>query len=104
MIDRSALVLTVSVSLAVLLVALGSLVVLLTVAVLVWLAVVADGTVYLLVKVAEAPEASVPSPYTSLFRSPWVTVVEPSLKPAGKASATDTPWASEGPLLLTVMV
>ena len=35
-----------------------------------------------MVKVAEAPEANVPTVQVLLEKLPWVTVVEPSLKPA----------------------
>src|SRR5438552_3452294 len=102
--DRSALVVIVSVSPAVLLPLTGSLVLLLTVAVFVLLAVVDERT----------PRSTL-FPYTTLFRSvptvqvlllklPWVTVVEPSVKPAGKVSATDTLWASDRPELHTAVV
>src|SRR5437868_5135282 len=101
---RSALVLTVSVSLVVLLAVFESLVVLVTVAVLVWSPVVDDGTVKLMVRVAEAPEASVPTVQVLLEKVPLLGVAVPSVKPAGNRSLTDTFCASEGPLLVTVMV
>src|SRR5438552_2153992 len=79
-------------------------VVLVTVAVLVGLAVVDDGTVYSRVKVAEAPDVSGRSGHVlwSSVGCLWGAV--PSVKPAGKASLTETPRASDGPLLCTVIV
>src|SRR5438105_2801913 len=95
---------TVSVSEAVLLFVLGSLVLLVTVAVLVWSPVVEAGTVYLMVSVAEAPETSVPTVQVLLEKLPTLGVAILSLKPVGKVSATDTFWASDRPPLCTVMV
>jgi hypothetical protein len=54
--------------------------------------------------VAEAPEASVPTAQVLLAKLPWLTAAAPSLKPTGKASATTTLWASDGPALCTVTV
>src|SRR5438309_201786 len=56
-----------------------------------------------MVNVAEAPEAGVATVQVLLEELFWLTVVEPSAKPAGKVSATDTLWASDGPLLCTVI-
>src|SRR5437764_15322519 len=101
--DRSALVATWSVSLALLLLGLASLVVLLTVAVLVWSPVVEDGTVKSIVRVAEAPEASVPTVQVLLAKLPWLGVAVPSVKPDGKASAHATLRTSGGAPVVVVM-
>src|SRR5947199_204538 len=57
-----------------------------------------------MVSVAEAPEASVPTVQVLLEKLPTLAVAVPSVNAEGKASATDTLWASDGPQLCTVMV
>src|SRR5215468_10096076 len=105
--DRLNCTATWSMSLAVLLLGLESLVVLVTVAVLVWSPVVEAGTVKVTVMLLFAPAATVPNAAVKLPPGPRVTlpklsVTVPRVKPDGKMSDTDTFWASEGPLLVTV--
>src|SRR5436309_652106 len=57
-----------------------------------------------MVSVAEDSEAGVTTVQVLLEKLPTLGLAVPSLKPAGKASATDTFSASDGPLLCTVMV
>jgi len=98
---------TVSVSLAVLLPGLGSLVVLETVAVFVWLAVVELGTVESTVTVAEPPEAIVPSAQVKLglpVQVPCEGVTVLRVKPAGQMSDRVTDAASDGPPFEIVIV
>src|SRR5437763_516929 len=105
---RSALGLILSVSVAVLLPLTGSGLALLTDAVLVWLLVVEAGTVNVTVMLLLVPEATVPKGAVKLLP---VLVTVPKLSvmlpwEIGRASCRvrATFWASEGPLLLTVMV
>src|SRR5579872_490039 len=104
-IDRSALVATVSVSLVLLLAVFGSLVLLVTVAVSVWVpGSVEAGTVKLMVNVALAPETSEPTVHTLPLKLPLLGEDDPSVRPAGQTSVTDTLCASDRPLLCTVIV
>jgi hypothetical protein len=105
--ERSALVVTVFVSEAVLLPLSGSLTWLETVAVFAWLPVVELGTVYVTVTVADPPFAIVPSEQLKLgdpLQLPCDGVTAPRLKPAGQVSVTPTPVASDGPAFATVIV
>jgi hypothetical protein len=107
-IDRSAEVATVLESVAVLLAGVESVVVVLTVAEFTCgLVVVLAGTVYVALIVAEPPAAIVPREHVKLGPAPHEPcegVTVPWLNPAGHVSLTDTDCASEGPLLLTVIV
>src|ERR1051326_1391497 len=108
--DRSALVLTVSVSVAVLLLGLVSGVELVVTTVSVWgPGGVEAGTVKVTVMLLLALAAMVPSVAVKLPPVPDVTVPNGSLmvpwvNPAGQTSLTETFWASDGPKLCTVIV
>src|SRR5690349_19240158 len=100
MTDRSAEVVIVSVSLAVLFVLFESAMSLDTVAVFVWLAVVELGTMKFTVTVADAPDASVPSAQVKLglpAQMPCELLTVPRLKPAGNVSTRLTFVAAAGP-------
>jgi hypothetical protein len=71
------------------------------------LSVVEDGTVYVIVLVAEPPLTIVPSAQVKSGPAPASTQPsgsEPRLKPVGHVSANETACASEGPALWTVIV
>ena len=104
---KSALVVIVSVSEAVLLALTGSLTALETEAVFVWLAVVEDGTVKVTVTVALEPLVIVPRAQVKLgllLQVPWDGVTVPRVNPAGHVSVMLAPVASDGPPLWTVIV
>src|SRR5947208_3417322 len=102
--DRSALVATWSVSLALLLFVLAWLVVLLSVSVFLWSAVVEAGTVKSMVSVAEAPEASVPTVQVLLEKLPTLGVAVPRSEERRVGKESDTLRASEGQQMWMVMV
>src|SRR5258707_117374 len=103
---RGAEALTVVLNVAVLLAALLSLVVLVTVAVSV--SVVPLGTAGLIVAtrviVRVAPAAKGPTRSVKAVPAPLPSLAETKVSPAGSVSVTNTFWALEGPLLVTVRV
>ena len=58
-------------------------------------------TVATTASVADAPFAMLPTVHTPAAYDPVEGVADTSVKPAGSASATDTPLAASGPLLVT---
>src|SRR5229473_6172092 len=78
-----------------------------TVAVLVMVPAVA-GAVALMVIVALAPEARLPTEQVTvpeaLVQVPWLDVAEPKVTPLGRVSVTVTPVAGDGPLFLATML
>src|SRR5205809_664114 len=79
----------------------------LTVAVLVMVPAVA-GAVALMVIVALAPEARLPTEQVTvpeaLVQVPWLEDAETKLTPLGRVSLTVTPVAGDGPLFLATML
>ena len=106
-IDRSAEAVTLVVAVAVLSPLVGSGSLALIVAVFVMLPPVA-GAVAVMVIVALAPDASVPTAQTTvpeaLVQVPWVELADTNVTPAGRVSVTVAPVAVPGPLLLAVRV
>src|SRR5216684_1797309 len=106
-IDRSAEATIVVVADAVLLAVFGSGSLPLTVAVLVMVPAVA-GAVALMVIVALAPEARLPTVQVTVpdawVQVPWLEVAEPKVTPLGRVSVTVTPVAGLGPLLVATML
>jgi hypothetical protein len=107
-IARSAEVVTVFESVALLFAVVGSVVVELTEAVLsCGLTVVDAGTVYVTVTVAVLPELIVPSEHVKLglpVHVPWDGLAVPRVNPAGQVSDNETAAAFDGPALDTVIV
>ena len=103
---RSADVLTVVVSMAVLLPGTGSVVELVTVAVLLSIVPCAKFAlaVATMVNVALAPDASVPMVQFGAVHEPVEGIALTKVNPAGSTSLTETDNAEAGPRLFTVMV
>jgi hypothetical protein len=77
---------------------------LVTVLVIVW-PEVPGSTVAVIVSVAAAPSANVPTVHVGVAQLvPADGVTVPTVRPAGSASSRLTPVASAGPLLVTVNV
>src|SRR5229473_5788785 len=106
-IDRSAEAATCVAAEAVLLAVFGSGSLPFTVAVLVTVPAVA-GAVALMVIVALAPEARLPTEQVTVpeakVQVPWLEVAEPKVTPLGRVSVTVTPVAGDGPLFLATML
>ncbi len=71
------------------------------------LAVVLAGTVYVIVRVAEAPFARAPIVHVKFGPAP--TLAQPAgraprVNPVGQVSVNETPAAAAGPLFVTVIV
>jgi hypothetical protein len=66
------------------------------------------GAVALMVIVALAPEARLPTVQVTVpdacVQLPWLEVAEPKVTPAGRVSVTTTPVAGLGPLLVATTV